>query len=478
MESARITKGARRVGRYAVFEEIASGGMATVYLGRLIGDSDVTRTVAIKCLHPHFAKDPEVIAMFLDEARVAARLHHPNIVAVLDFVSLEGELFLVLEYVHGTSAAHLLRCRASGRERIPDPVVASIMTGVLHGLHAAHEAKDERDVSLGVVHRDVTPHNVIVGADGISRIVDFGIARAMDRLQTTRDGQMKGKTSYLAPEQILERPLDARTDVYAAGVVLVELLTGCRLFAGDSAGSILAKIMVGASDPPSVLRDGVDERWDAIAMRALSLEPGERYRSALAMALAIEEIVAPASPHRVGEWVRSVAKDELARLERMNRRLAALSIGELVQPFERAAVSSAAGAGAPDEAAATGRRGGTRALTRRWAAAGLVALASGAAIVVGAATGRARVDSRVAKPSVAMSAAAASSGPSPEATLPASAPAAAARVAAPDRDAQPSRPPATRDRPSGFRPRVRRQGCENPFFTDSNGIEHLRKACF
>src|SRR5437870_1182907 len=156
----------RIVGRYAIYNEIAAGGMATIHLGRLLGPVGFSRTVAIKRLHPQFAKDPEFVSMFLDEARLAARIRHPNVVPTLDVVATQGELFLVMEYVQGESLSRLGRVMRERKERILPRICASIMSGVLHGLHAAHEAHDERGEPLGIVHRDVSPHNVLVGGDG------------------------------------------------------------------------------------------------------------------------------------------------------------------------------------------------------------------------------------------------------------------------------------------------------------------------
>jgi eukaryotic-like serine/threonine-protein kinase len=161
------------VGRYALYGEIASGGMATVYYGRLIGPVGFSRTVAIKRLHAHFAKDPEFAVMFLDEARLAARIRHPNVVPTLDVVALEGELLLVMDYVQGDSLAQCLRAASAARQPIPLEVVSAIACAVLHGLHAAHEATNEQGEPLAMVHRDVSPQNVLVGADGVPRVLDL-----------------------------------------------------------------------------------------------------------------------------------------------------------------------------------------------------------------------------------------------------------------------------------------------------------------
>ena len=216
----------RMLGRYALYEKIAAGGMATVHIGRLLGPVAFARTVAIKRMHPHFAADPAFVAMFLDEARLAARIRHPNVVPTLDVVAMENELFLVMEYVLGESLARLMQAAATRGERIPPSMVATIMAGVLHGLHAAHEATSDRGEPLGIVHRDVSPQNILVGTDGVARVLDFGVAKAAGRIQTTREGQLKGKLAYMAPERDPRQGVAPAADVYAASVVLWEALTG------------------------------------------------------------------------------------------------------------------------------------------------------------------------------------------------------------------------------------------------------------
>jgi serine/threonine-protein kinase len=197
----------RIVGRYALYGEIASGGMATVYLGRLLGQVGFSRTVAIKCLHPQFAKDPDFMSMFLDEARLAARIQHPNAVQTLDVVATEADLFLVMEYLQGESLSRLIKASTAKGQAIPLEIVTSIICGMLHGLHAVHEARDEHGAPLGIVHRDVSPQNVLVGVDGVARVLDFGVAKAAGRIQTTREGQLKGKLSYMAPEPSRAKPI-------------------------------------------------------------------------------------------------------------------------------------------------------------------------------------------------------------------------------------------------------------------------------
>ncbi|MGH7280352.1 MAG: serine/threonine-protein kinase, partial [Polyangiaceae bacterium] len=232
------------MGRYALYAEIASGGMATVHFGRLLGPVGFSRTVAIKRLHPQFAKDPEFVSMFLDEARLAARIRHPNVVPTLDVVATQGELFLVIDYVQGESLSKLVRGARGRGQRVPPRIVATILSGSLHGLHAAHEARNERGEPLNIVHRDISPQNILVGTDGVARVLDFGVAKAAGRIQTTREGQLKGKLAYMAPEQ-LSGDVSRKTDVYAAAVVLWEALTGRRLFTGENEAAILGKVISG-----------------------------------------------------------------------------------------------------------------------------------------------------------------------------------------------------------------------------------------
>jgi serine/threonine-protein kinase len=305
------------VGRYALYGEIASGGMATVHFGRLLGPVGFSRTVAVKRLHAHLAKDPEFVSMFLDEARLAARVRHPNVVPTLDVVALEGELFLVMEYVQGESLSRLIKAARSEDGTIPLPIVAAITAGALHGLHAAHEATNERGEPLDLVHRDVSPQNILVGVDGVPRVLDFGVAKAVGRLHTTRDGRVKGKVAYMAPEQLRHGIVDRRTDIYAAGVVLWEQLTGQRMIEGESEAETIANVLDARIEPPSAKVPGIPKELDEIAMRALSKNPSDRFGTARQMARAIEAAIAPASAGQVGEWVELVASDSLGDRERI-----------------------------------------------------------------------------------------------------------------------------------------------------------------
>jgi serine/threonine-protein kinase len=304
----------RIIGRYAIYEPIAAGGMATVYLGRLLGAVGFSRTVAIKCLHTQFAADPSFVAMFTDEARLAARINHANVVQTLDIVNANGELFLVMDYVRGASLARLLR----GANPVPLPIVVAVIAGVLRGLDAAHEAKSERGEPLSIVHRDVSPQNIMVGNDGVPRLLDFGVAKAVGRLQKTGDGELKGKLSYMAPEQLMNERVGREADIYAAGVVLWESIARRVLFHADSEGAIVKMIVFGNYSPASAHRPPSRDETraelsaiDDVVRHALARKPEDRFPTAAAMAAALEAVVPPASPTQVAAWVRGVAGDEL-----------------------------------------------------------------------------------------------------------------------------------------------------------------------
>jgi len=298
------------VGRYAIYDAVASGGMATVHVGRLLGAAGFHRTVAIKRLHPQYAHDKDFAAMFLDEARLAARVQHPNVVPTIDVVVDGTELLLVMEYVRGVSLSQLTRAARDSGTRLPPRVVVAILAGALYGLHAAHEAHDERGMPLELVHRDVSPQNVLVGADGIARVLDFGIAKAAGRLHQTREGEIKGKLLYMPPEQLAAEKLTRACDIYSAGIVLFEVLTNTRMFAGEQEAAAITRIIRNELRMPSEF-DPELARFDAIVRKAAAADVRERYATAYEMALALEATLAPATPAEVGEWVKQLGADLL-----------------------------------------------------------------------------------------------------------------------------------------------------------------------
>jgi serine/threonine protein kinase len=301
------------VGRYVLYDEIASGGMASVHIGRLLGPAGFSRTVAIKRLHALYAKDPAFVAMFLDEARLAARIRHPNVVSTLDVATMNGEIFLVMDYVQGDSLSKVLHVVWDRQETVPGAIASSILVGVLYGLDAAHDATDERGEPLRVVHRDVSPQNILVGIDGIARVADFGIAKAVARLQTTGEGQIKGKVAYMSPEQLRQGHVDRRADVFTASIVLWEVLTGRRLFASDDIGAIAVSVLSKEVLAPSRLNGDLPPAVDEVVLRGLAREPADRFATARDMLLALERALPPASPAVVGDWVKQYIGGKLER---------------------------------------------------------------------------------------------------------------------------------------------------------------------
>jgi serine/threonine-protein kinase len=290
--------------------------MASVYLGRLNGEVGFGRTVAIKRLHPHLAGEAQFVSMFLDEARLASRIQHPNVVPTLDVVTLGEELFIVMEYVKGEPLVSLLKTATSSGTMLPIPVVTAIMIGVLNGLHAAHVATDERGQRLMIVHRDVSPQNILVGVDGVARVLDFGIAKAAMRLQSTREGQLKGKLAYMAPEQ-LSGEVTHHSDIYSAGIVLWEMLTCRRLFTADTEAQLLRKVMDVEVKEPSRHNPDVPPELDRIVMTALARDPRARYATARAMSEDLDAAMRPASTNAVADWVESLGHDSLSARNRL-----------------------------------------------------------------------------------------------------------------------------------------------------------------
>lgn len=339
------------VGPYLLFGEIATGGLGTVHLGRLRAVA-APHTVAIKRLHPHLARNAELVGMFLQEIRVAARIRHPNVVPTLESARVDGAIFVVMEYVHGESLGKLFR-ESVGKRTPTDPrIITSIMSGVLHGLHAAHEARDEQGQQLDLVHRDVSPHNIIVGVDGVPRVLDLGVAQAIRRLHSTGSSTVTSKLPYTAPEQLSGGTVTRQADVYAASVVIWEALTGYRLFRGDHHAAIIHAVLHQPVWPPSRLAPDVPPELDRIVMRGLERRPAMRYATALEMALELERYTLGAPATEVGAWVQLLVGDELARRAALIAQIESPS-GVTAQPVsftspaDRTGVGAASGSSPP-----------------------------------------------------------------------------------------------------------------------------------
>ena len=282
----------RRLGRYEVLAQLASGGMATVYAARAQGVAGFERLVAIKVLHPHLAHDDEFISMFLDEARLAARIRHPNVVPTLDISDSQGDgYFLVMEYIEGDHFGSLLREAARAGKNLPPGLSLRIVVDALEGLGAAHSLVGADGQPLGIVHRDISPHNIMVGSDGTTRITDFGVAKAEVRMSSTRDGQFKGKLAYMAPEQAASGHADQRSDLFGMAVVLWESLVGRRLFKAENNAELLNRLLYLPIPPPSEYIPELAP-LDALLAKALEREPDGRFQTAPEFIEAIETAAA------------------------------------------------------------------------------------------------------------------------------------------------------------------------------------------
>ena len=308
----------RTLGRYRILDELASGGMATLYLAATDGPAGYEKMVALKRIHPHLAREKRFLDMFLDEARLAARIVHPNVCGVFDFGEANGQHFLAMEFLAGVPLSDLLRAVGRSAELRADPmwvpVVGRILRDAAEGLHAAHELRDADGRPLGVVHRDVSPQNIFIGFDGTTRVIDFGVAAAADRIHHTATGEVKGKFAYMAPEQVNHDEPDRRLDVWALGVVAWEALTLRRLFRREGTAATLYAVLEEPVETPSEVSPRLPSAIDRPILRALVRDRAERTPTARelgdALRVAIESTGARlAEPGEIADFLRRAMPD-------------------------------------------------------------------------------------------------------------------------------------------------------------------------
>jgi eukaryotic-like serine/threonine-protein kinase len=279
---------AKRLGKYVLLRRLAVGGMGEVYLARQEGPAGFSKPVVVKQILPRLARDMNFVELFLNEARLAAQVNHPNVVQVFDLGSAAGGYFIAMEFVHGASLRGLQRKLRDAGRSLPPALALNICFQVLNGLHAAHTLLDEKGKPMPVIHRDVSPENVLVGFNGTVKLTDFGVAKAITAAGP-RSGVVRGHVGYISPEQIHTRPLDARSDVFAVGVILYELLSGGHPFAGDSPEARVRSIL--AKTPPPLADHGVNSSMTAVVERALQKERDSRFATAAEMASALEGLL-------------------------------------------------------------------------------------------------------------------------------------------------------------------------------------------
>jgi len=443
--------GPTRVGRYWLFGAFASGGTASLHLGRLVGPAGFSRLVALKLLLPQYADD-EHYTMLLDEARLSGRVQHPNVVQTLDVVQDEGRLCIVMQYVHGVDLATAVSAARRIGQRNSPAIASAIVVDVLQGLHAAHEARAEDGRHLGLVHRDVSPQNVVVGADGTARVLDFGIAKALQRNQVTTQGQVKGRTAYIAPEQLVGAAVTRQADVYSAGVVLWEALAGRHLFDESNEAALASRVLQGQIPPPSTVAPEVGAELDAVTSRAVATERRDRFATALEMAEALTAAVTPASKEEVAAWLRRVAGDTLDARTALMRE---------VESFGRESAT---------------KKGSARLAPRSIAVtAGLLVVPPVAAVAIVLALHRPTTSAANAPLATEVASAPSGSGVSMEDQAPPPDSVAMPVAPAPG-DTSPTAQPRTRS-PHHPPRSTRALNCNPPYVVDANGIVHYKDAC-
>ena len=307
------------LGRYRIVDEIGIGGMASVHLARMDGPGGFQKWVAIKKIHPHLVEDESFVQMFLDEARVAARISHPNVATVFDLGKHEETYWIAMEYLHGEPLREVMRRTEELGTAMPPEIACRVIADAAEGLHAAHELLGKNGEKLGLVHRDVTPHNLFVTYDGVTKVVDFGIAKFSSRMSHTRAGTLKGKLAYMSPEQVHGEGIDRRTDIFALGVVLWELTTGQRLFRMESDLDTLAKVQECNVPRPSTLIRGYPVDLEKIVMKALAKNRGERFKTARELSRALQSLLMRRglfiASDEVAAYTQSIFSDRIQKRE-------------------------------------------------------------------------------------------------------------------------------------------------------------------
>jgi len=303
----------RTFGRYELIERIGIGGMAEVFKASQRGVAGFERVVAIKRILPQIAADPGVVSMFVEEAKLAVQLKHPNIAQIFDLGEVEGDYFIAMEYVDGRSADVLLERLARHGERLPVAAVCYILGEIADALHYAHFAEDAAGRPLGIIHRDVSPQNVLLSFDGEVKVIDFGLAKAANRMSQTKDGVVKGKLAYLSPEQAHGKSVDRRSDVFALGICAWEMLTGKRAFKRDDDRETVLAVRSGRLDRIGA-HVKVPAALDLVIMRALAKNRDKRYRSALELRENLDRFVRTAGLSYGRRELRALMRDSFADL--------------------------------------------------------------------------------------------------------------------------------------------------------------------
>ncbi|MBX5483254.1 MAG: serine/threonine protein kinase [Myxococcaceae bacterium] len=339
---AQVRRDPARFGKYTLIDRIAVGGMAEIFLARQAGLEGFEKLIVIKRIRPHLSKQPNFVKMFLNEAKLAAQLNHPNIVQIYDLGKIGESYFIAMEYIFGRDMRRIIP--KADQMGIPFPMVYAlkIASSVCEGLYYAHQKTDLYGNPLNIVHRDITPENIFVSFDGTVKVLDFGIAKAANQIEQTRAGEIKGKLSYMSPEQCMGKPLDQRSDIFSLGVVLYEWLTGFKLFTGESEVAILKSITEGKIYRPSYFKADIPEAVENIIMKALEKDRDRRYQTAWELQYDLDQFLSqyeftPSNIH-LSNFLKQLFFDEL---EEEKNRIGAAKREEVEGDVEQEVISAA-----------------------------------------------------------------------------------------------------------------------------------------
>jgi hypothetical protein len=464
----------RIVGRYTIYEKLGAGGMGAVHFG-VLRDPSGPVPVAVKQLLPEHARDPKRVVMLLDEMRLTRLAQHPNVVTVRDFVYDGEEMILVMDYVHGESLRALLVAERKRGGRMPLRIAAAVMCDVLHALHAAHNARDATGALAGLVHRDVTPENVMVEGSGIPRLTDFGVAKAEGRLHATQGAGVKGKLAYLAPEQV-GGDVSLRTDIYAAGLIFWEMLAGSRPIQGKDEAELLFRVLSPEIPPITTLASDVPLALEAAITCALASNAEDRHPSAAQFAAQIEAAmqgIGLATHDEIAAWVMDLAGESL--------RARAARVEELLNMERDRSTGSFKAFAGPSAPPPPMEPVATPAISRPASSTTLavvgVLMVAALLLFAAFAMARSRADHQAAEPPF----------PEPLALAPASAPPSVAAgepvlpkpaVPVPTGDLLADPPPRAPKKPAAARAVPHKDACDPPFVIDAKGIRKYKNECF
>ena len=305
---------AQRFGHYTLFERLGEGGMAAVFLAGEFKSIGLERLVAIKRIHPHLSVNERFASMLIDEANIAGKLTHANIARIFDAGHIDDDYYIAMEYVHGRDLRAIFNHHQKRNQPVPIEQSCHLVMALCEGLDYAHNFRDYSGRTVGLVHRDISPHNLILSFDGALKIIDFGVAKVIGRRVTTQSGAIRGKLTYMSPEQVRGLPVDHRSDIFSAGIVLYEFITGRRLFRARNLAQTLRRVHEVVIPPPRQLRAEIPAVLEAIVLRALAKDPRDRFRSAMEFHAALMHFVQKqgcySTRSRVANWMKDLFSRE------------------------------------------------------------------------------------------------------------------------------------------------------------------------